>query len=204
MIEGISTRQADLFSSAAATRAATLDLDEALANARHAQAATTLSAVRDSNDIGDSRDMKAHLPAFPGGPEIYALCPGCKVHPDGGIYPAAELARAEGCPTGARVPVEASDLDEGEKCRRAEREGSAHTGPEGRNSLSHFSSSDFFLLTELKGLCSGLLGSMTHLAPQRLLAESGRRLRRYWYFHRRRAICRQRLSRIVSGPSSTF
>ncbi len=201
MIEGISARQADLFSTAAATRAATLTLDEALSNA---QAATAHAEVQVSNDIGGFRDMKAHLPASPGGPEIYALCPGCKVHPVGGIYPAAELARAEGCPTGRRLPQQTDDLDGEEKCRRAEREGSAHTGPEGRKPLSRFSSSDFLLLTELKGLCSGLLGSMTHLAPGRLLAESGRRLRRYWYFHRRRAICRQRLSRIVSGPSSTF
>ncbi len=204
MIEGISPRQADLFSSAAATRAATLDLDEALANARHALATAVDAGVRDSKNIGGFRDMKAHLPASPGGPEIYALCPGCKVHPDGGIFPAAELARAEGCPTGTRMPAEESDLAGGEKRRRAEREGSAHTDSERRNTLSRFSSSDFFSLTELKGLCSGLFGSMAHLAPRRLLAESGRRLRRRWYFHRRHAICRQRLSRIVSDPSSTF
>lgn len=206
MTEGTRLRQIDLFTAKAAPRGAELDLAEALATARRA-----LAEAGSRNDDGGSRGIRAHLPKSPGGPEIYALCPGCEVHPGGGIFPAAELARAEGCPTGAHLPAKDNAFTEGEGRRRAEREGSARSGPEERKAFSRFSPSAFplgFSLTGSRGLCSGLRGSSimamaARLSPRRLLAEGGRRLRRGWYFHRRRAICRQRLSRIASDPSWT-
>ena len=206
MIERLTQQQTDLFAvvPAPTPRNGNLSLEEALANARR--------SLGQDHDDGDFRGKKAHLPGIPEGPEIYALCPGCKVHPGGGIFPAAELARAEGCPTGAHLPGANDTLIEGEECRRAEREGSAHPGPESRNSDSRFSPSNFmggFSLTESKSLWSGSRGPLGTMAgllsrPRRLLENGSRQLRRSWYFHRRQAVCRRRLSRIVSGPSSTI
>ena len=205
MLEG---RQIDLFAAAAPRQPRVdLDLDAALANARRFLATGSIP--------GDSRANQAHLPGLPGGPEIFALCPGCSVHPDGGIFPAAELARVEGCPAGPRLAAQlaAASALTGEEGRQwAEREGSARRVPAERNSLSRsFSPATVgtrprgrvpvdFSLTALGTLCSGALEALA--APGRhILAAGSRQLRRRWYFHRRRAICRQRLSRIASDPS---
>ncbi len=217
MIERLSRQQTDLFTASVvpatpARRGSTLDLEEALANARRSLSEAPGGAPGRDHENGDFRGDIAHLPKAPGGPEIYALCPGCKVHPDGGIFPAAELARAEGCPTGAHLPAGNDALIGGEECRRAEREGSAHPGPELRESRSRFSPSNFlkgFSLTESSGLWSGSLkplGTMTGLLsrPRRLLENGSRQLRRSWYFYRRQAVCRRRLSRIASGRSLTI
>ena len=59
-----------------------IGLDEALANARRAQ--TSTREFRGENP--------AHLPPESRLPDLYALCPGCQLHPGGGIYPAEELA----------------------------------------------------------------------------------------------------------------
>jgi hypothetical protein len=207
MIDG---RQIDLFVAGAPRRPrADLDLEAALANARRFLAT--------GSHPGDSRANQAHLPGLPGGPEIYALCPGCSVHPDGGIFPAAELARVEGCPAGPRLAAQlaaARALTGGEGRQWAEREGSARRVSAERNALSRSFSpavhstrprgrvSIDFSLTTLGGLCSGALEALA--APGRhILAAASRQLRRRWYFHRRRAICRQRLSRIASDPSWT-
>lgn len=203
-------RQIDRFATAASRQPRiTLDLETALANARRFQAT--------GSSPGDSRANEAHLPGLPGGPEIYALCPGCPVHPDGGIYPATALARVEGCPAGRRLAAQrAASTRAGEEERqRAEREGSAHRVSVERDALSRCFSPAFFSarpwgravsdfsLTALAGLCSGALERLT--APGRqLFAAIGRRIRRRWYFHRRRAICRQRLSRIASDPCWIF
>jgi len=207
----IEDRQIDLFATAAPRRPrADLDLETALANARR--------FLVTGSHPGDSRANQAHLPGLPGGPELYALCPGCPVHPDGGIYPATALARVEGCPAGRRLTAQlaAAGVLTGEEGRqRAEREGSARRVSAERDALSRSFSpavphrrrperwSIDFSLTALTGLCSGACELLA--APGRqLLAAASRRVRRRWYFHRRRAICRQRLSRIASDPCWTF
>lgn len=201
MSEITTLRQIDLFT-ASAPAGLELGPAEALDNARRFLAD---GGARREHEHGGSRDKHAHLPASPGGPEIYALCPGCQVHPDGGIFPAAELARAEGCPTGRRVSDTHAELVGGEKCRGAEREGSAHPGSAGRSSSAHFSPpvSRRGLMSTLTALVAPCSIIANALSPRRALDDVVRRLRRGWYFHRRRAICRRRLSRIASDPSWT-
>ncbi len=224
MRERVSTRQIHLFHAleegAAARREAlplprrprALGLAEALANARRQLAGQ--SAAPQPSLHGGSRPG-AHLPGKPGGPEIYALCPGCEVHPGGGIYPADELVRAEGCHTGRQMSAARDSYGERE-CRQAEWEGSARPGTERRDAPLP-SGSPAFLHTEPRALIpragrEGGAGPAARVlflltAPWRLgeglVADVRRRLRRAWYFRRRRAICRRRLSRIVSSPSWT-
>jgi hypothetical protein len=156
---------------------------------------------------------QAHLPGNEEIPEIYALCPGCEVHPGGGIYPAAELVRAEGCLAGERLRANIQVGNEyagGGECHRAEREGLALRGTEQRE--PQFPSSTPVLLQGEKS--RGMVGALVapvrsfffHLTIPfsmcfRLYSELERRVRRSWYFHRRRTICRQRLSQIASSPS---
>jgi hypothetical protein len=226
--------QTDLFALAPARRAAALNADEALANAsRWAKGDPAMrrpgaspAADRAPTLTGVSRINEAHLPAKPGGPEFYALCPGCEVHQDGGIFPVAELVRAEDCPTGRRLlgdGVGGQALAAEEECRRAEREGSARSGTKGRDpslpsSLPAFFRSAPRAIALSEAVSTASAASMIDLgrrsvaalrlfltAPWRLCsggaAQLERRLRRAWYFHRRRAVCRRRLSRIASNPS---
>jgi len=186
-----------------------LALGEALANARRA-----LAAGGDTIH-GGPRNDQAHLPPDSGGPELYALCPGCQVHPAGGIFPAGQLVRAEGCPAGRRLAeaLAAKRTFTGEdECRRAAWEGAARSGPEGRT--TPFPSASPELSRRAGRAAAGRGGAGPRLtralrfsltAPWRLwsawVADAERRLRRAWYFHGRRATCRRRLSRIASAPS---
>ena len=197
MIDG---RQIDLFAAAAVPRA-DLGLAEALDNARR----SLLSVADDATSP----------PPGAGAPALFALCPGCPVHPDGGLVAAAEVA-TEDCPAGARLAAQLTTLAGGEKRLWAEREGSAHAGSVERETLARFSPPATFhsgadappridfSLTALGRLCSGAVEAVSAILvapPRRLLADGGRRLRRRWYFHRRQAICRQRFSRIANDPS---
>ncbi|MCP4548150.1 MAG: hypothetical protein GY835_16925 [bacterium] len=169
---------------------------------------------RERLENGGSRKANAHLPGKSGDPEIYALCPGCEVHPEGGIYSAAELAGAEGCPVGSRLntvidaPCSEPVVSGLEGCHGAEREGSAPTGSEWRNApLPLFRPEIVFNLTALTAAFQGggsrLLFLLT--APGRLCSglyrDCRRRWSRAWYFHKRRSVCRRRLSQIANAPS---
>lgn len=186
-----------------------LGWDEILANGRRALDA-----------YGELRTQyPAHLPPVADLPRIYALCPGCPEHPSGGIFPAVELVRSRACPAGRRLRGGAAGtLFEEKEDPAAEREGSAgavlkrrdptlpsslldsvaddrlRSGPFPRNeSLTPGSTPETgprFALTRPWGLCS------RWLETQRL------RLARAWYFRRRAAVCRRRLSRIASAASS--
>ena len=197
MIDG---RQIDLFAAGAAPRV-DLGLAEALDNARR-----SLLGVADGETA---------TPPGAGTPALFALCPGCPVHPDGGLVAAAEDT-TEDCPAGARLAAQLTALAGGEERLWAEREGSAHAGSVERETLARFSPPATFhpgaaaprridfSLTGLGRLCSGAVEAVSAILvapPRRLLADGGRRLRRRWYFHRRQAVCRQRFSRIASGPS---
>ncbi len=208
-----------------------LSFDEALANA-HAfiisDVAETNSAADTSNtNDGIFRSKPVHLPDRPEGPEIYALCPGCELHPGGGIFPAAELRRAEGCPTGERLamtaasgetPVggsaswpagKANDPIFGKgRCRGADREGLALSGTERPDVSLPFLFPNFSAASVATVAASALAAAGFALTtPWRLCSGAWdgalRRLRRVWYFHRRRAICRDRLSQIANSPSLT-
>jgi hypothetical protein len=157
-------------------------------------------ARRSQRFNGAPRAYEAHLPGRPGGPQIYALCPGCAVHPDGGTFPMAELARAEGCPAARRLALgsESSSMARrlagtsisGEReCRGAGREGPAHPGTERREAPLPSPSPFLFFLTAPWRLGEGLVKDLR------------RRLSRARYFRRRQSLCRRRLSRIVSDPS---
>lgn len=180
---------------------------------RGAQRQSELFASEQQTVTGAPRAVDAHLPGDRGGPEFYALCPGCEVHPDGGTFPMAELARAEGCPTGRRLaaggiasagPAAGGSPDAavlpgkgglattsffGEReCRWAGREGPARPGTERRDASLPSPSPFLFYLTAPWRLGEGLVSDLR------------RRVSRNWYFRRRRAICRRRLSQIVSDP----
>jgi hypothetical protein len=194
--------------------------EEALANARAFLAAPKHGTAEANMKTGAFRSKPVHLPDRPEGPEIYALCPGCELHPGGGIFPASELVRAEGCPTGDRLTAASDSCGEGE-CRGADREGSALPGTERADAPRPFLSPVSFIEVGVlgalgaTGMKSGVAvaarrfaaAAVVLTAPVRLCSglrdEALRRLRRAWYFHRRRAICRDRLSRIASNPSWT-
>ena len=191
----------------AAEQAMTVSLDEATANVRAFLAARSSGAADTQNGIFRSKPV--HLPDRPEGPEIYALCPGCELHPGGGIFPASELIRVEGCPTGDRIAAgRAQQFGEGE-CRGADWEGAALPGAERPDTPFPFLSPISNFLGRGRAVtASGLAATAFVLtAPGRLCSalgtEAQRRIGRAWYFHRRRAICRDRLSRIASNPSWT-
>jgi len=207
----MTVRQQVLQFAAAPAVPAAIDLDEALANARRAD--TTNREFRENNP--------AHLPPESRLPDLYALCPGCQLHPGGGIYPAEELLRSEGCPAGARLRAQlsAEDLLEEGEGRRAEREGPPDPVLKRRDSALPSSLLDLSATDRLRG------GSFTRseaLTPESLPETGHRRspliramelcshgleglrvrVGRAWYFHRRAAVCRKRLSRIASAASS--
>lgn len=198
MIDG---RQSDLFAAGAAPRAG-LELAEALDNARRVPLRV--------------EGAGADAPPGAGAPALFALCPGCRTHPDGGLVATTTAEAAADCPAATRLAAQLTVLAGGEERRWAEREGSAHTGSVERETLARPSPPATFhpgagashwidfSLTVLGRLCSGAVEAVSAILvapPRRLWADGGRRLRRRWYFHRRQAVCRQRLSRIANDPS---
>lgn len=190
-----------------------LSLEEALANAR---------AAMNEKSRGFRKENPAHLPSDPEHPELYALCPGCKVHPAGGIYPAVELLRERSCPTGERLARDgAAGESSGEKESPAgDREGSLCStfmrSAQPSSSLLLDSGAKGWLRTdrpspETESLTPGPrpeTGPRFFLTPVlRLCSDGVRRVQlrcsRAWYFHRRRSVCKKRLSQIASLSSST-
>ena len=189
---------------------AAINFEEALANAR--------GAVEKDREFRVNNP--AHLPPESRLPDLYALCPGCDLHPGGGIYPADELLRSEGCPAGERLrgQLAAEQLFEEEEGRRVEREGPPAPVMKRREPPLPSSLLDFSATDRLRGGPQSHSETLTPGSP----SESGRRLlltrprqlcsrglerlraraSRAWYFHRRAAICRKRLSRIASAASS--
>jgi hypothetical protein len=188
---------------------ATLSWDEVLANGR--------SAVDETGELRTTNP--AHLPPEPDLPDIYALCPGCDEHSGGGIFPAAELLLSDVCPAGQRLRGSAAgQYFEEKEDPSVEREGSTEAVLRRRSStrpssllnshadnrlrggsfprfeaLTPESSPDAgprFSLTRVQALCSG------YVETQKL------RITRAWFFRRRAAICRSRLSRIANAASS--
>ncbi len=188
---------------------AVLSWDEVLANGRR--------AVDETGELRTSNP--AHLPPEPDLPDIYALCPGCEEHPGGGIFPAAELLRSDACPAGRRLRSSAAGQHFEEKeDRPAEREGSAVPVLRRRNSALPSSLLKLHADDRLRG---GSFPRFEALTPESLPETGPRfsltrgaalcsrwmetqklRVARAWFFRRRAAVCRSRLSRIANAASS--